>query len=286
MPRRKLPLPAPAQADPPPPPDTGEAVVPKGRMGALDRVLQVLDQLQAVGSPMTAYDIARSAEAPLSTIYTLIDGMVERGLLVRRDDRTLWLGNRLYMYGLAYAGSIDFLTAASDEMLRLSREVEETVQICGRDEGMMVVLQMAEGPGHFRVTSRVGSRLPINWTASGRVLVGHLPQAQRTAFFAKYSRPSPTGLAETSPSKLARISAQAFAQRLSVQIGESEASVACLAAPVVNNLGECAITISIVLPEVKAIQRERYYTDAVQAAAARIEASLGWRSAPAASVAP
>ena len=47
----------------------------------------------------------------------------------------------------------------------------------------MVVLQMAEGPGHFRVTSRVGSRVPLNWTASGRLLVGHLPDDERIAFF-------------------------------------------------------------------------------------------------------
>lgn len=264
------------------PKETTNALAPvaaRSRVSALDRVLQVLDQLQVAGKPMTAYDIARSAGAPLSTIYSLIDDMVDRGVLTRRDDRTIWLGSRLYGYGLLYAGSLDFLAAAGEEMVRLSREVEETVQICGRDEGMMVVLQMAEGPGHFRVTSRVGSRLPINWTASGRVLVGHLPQSKRVAFFTRHSRPSPTGLAETNPTKLARLSAQALAQRLSVQIGESEASVACLAAPVVNERGECTITISIVLPEIKAIQREAHYTTAVRAAAARIEERLGWRTA-------
>jgi DNA-binding IclR family transcriptional regulator len=45
----------------------------------------------------------------------------------------------------------------------LSREVAKTVQICDRDH--MVVLAMSECPGHFRVTSRIGTRVPLNWTA-------------------------------------------------------------------------------------------------------------------------
>jgi len=247
------------------------------RVSALDRALQVLDQLQANNAPMTAYEIARSAGAPLSTVYSIIDDMVEKGLLMRADDRRVWLGPRLYSYGLLYASSLDLLAVAGEEMQRLSREVEETVQICGRDEGMMVVLLMAEGPGHFRVTSRVGSRVPVNWTASGRLLVGHLPPATRTAFFAKHAKPSPTGRAQTDPRKLSQASATALANRLSVQVGESDASVACLAAPVINPRGECLFTISIVLPEAKAVQPERYVR-AVQAAAERIEQRLGWRA--------
>jgi DNA-binding IclR family transcriptional regulator len=260
------------------PRDVGAKPQPRSRVSALDRALQVLDQLQTTGSPMTAYDIARSAGAPLSTMYSIIDDMVEKGLLMRADDRRVWLGPRLYGYGLLYASSLDVLAMASEEMQRLSREVAETVQVCGRDEGMMVVLLMAEGPGHFRVTSRVGSRVPVNWTASGRLLVGHLPPAQRIAFYAKHAKPSPTGRAETDARKLSQASATALAQRLSIQIGESDASVACLAAPVVNPRGECMITISIVLPEAKASSPERY-TRAVQAAAERIEQRLGWRMA-------
>ena len=260
------------------PRDIGDKPAPRSRVSALDRALQVLDQLQTSGTPMTAYDIARSAGAPLSTMYSIIDDMVEKGLLMRADDRRVWLGPRLYGYGLTYANSLDVLAVAGEEMQRLSREVEETVQVCGRDDGMMVVLLMAEGPGHFRVTSRVGSRVPVNWTASGRLLVGHLPPAKRAAFFAKHAKPSPTGRAQTDPRKLSQASAAALAQRLSMQVGESDASVACLAAPVMNPGGECMVTVSIVLPEAKAQKPERYIR-AVQAAAERVEQRLGWRTA-------
>jgi DNA-binding IclR family transcriptional regulator len=250
---------------------------PRTRTNAIERVVQILDALQEAERPATAYEIARTVGAPLSTVYTIINDLVERNLLSRAADGTLWLGSRLYGYGLSYARSLDYMTVATEEMQRLSAEAEETVQICGLVEGMMVVLQMAEGPGHFRVTSRVGSRVPPNWTASGRLLVGHLPDDERLAFFSRYTRPSPTGRAETRIEVLAKNARDALDARLSIQIGESDASVACLAAPVIDNAGVCVFTISIVMPEVKAAKGAEPYAQAVREAAARIETRLGWQ---------
>jgi len=254
-----------------------EAAAPRTRTSALDRAVQILDALQDAGKPATAYEIAHRVNAPLSTVYSIINDMVEKNLLSRAADGAIWLGSRLYGYGLAYASSLDYLAVANEEMQRLSAEVEETVQVCGLEEGMMVVLQMAEGPGHFRVTSRVGSRVPVNWTASGRLLAGHLAAAECTAFFTQYAQPSPTGRAETRPDVLAHNARQALDERLSIQIGESDASVACLAAPVMNRSGACVFTISIVMPEAKAEQGTERYAQAVQSVAARIETRLGWR---------
>ena len=56
----------------------------------------------------------------------------------------------------------------------------EGVTLCAKNQpDSLVVLAMAEPPGHFRVSSKVGTRVPLNWTASGRLLVGHLPVEER-----------------------------------------------------------------------------------------------------------
>ena len=150
----------------------------RGRTSGIDRALQILDHLQATGRPATAYEIARSVGAPISTVYVLIDEMIGKRLLGRTGN-LVWLGPRLFHYGLAYARALDLLGVATEVMEALARAVGETVQICGRDDGRMMVLALAEGPGHFRVTSRVGTRVPLNWTASGRLLAGHLPRPDR-----------------------------------------------------------------------------------------------------------
>ena len=45
--------------------------------------------------------------------------MVEKNLLARTPDGAIWLGSRLYGYGLTYASSLDYLAVAHEEMNRL-----------------------------------------------------------------------------------------------------------------------------------------------------------------------
>lgn len=247
------------------------------RTSALDRILQILDFLQETGRAATAYEIARGVGAPLSTIYVLVEDMVGKQMLDRQGDGALWFGPRLYHYGLTYAHKLDFLSAASLEMNELARVSGETVQICGRDGDAMVVLAMAEGPDHFRVASSVGTRIPLNWSASGRLLIGHLPEDERRIIFARSVRPSPTGRAEVDVEALTAASRRCFDERLSIQAGESDFSVACIAAPIVDLQGACRATMSIVVPDQKVQQTDPDLSQLVRKSALRVQTRLGWR---------
>ena len=264
-------------ASPRPEPSEAAPGARRSRTSGIDRALQILDHLQAAARPATAYEIARAIGAPLSTIYVIVDDLVEKELLDRGEGGLLWLGPRLYHYGLSYARSLDLLQVATHEMHELALASGETVQVCGRDGDRMVVLAMEEGKDHFQVTSRVGTRSPLNWTASGRLLVGHLPESERLAIFARSASASPTGRAETDKAVLSRSAAEALAQGLSIQAGESDFSVACIAAPVRDTQGACRATISIVVPEVKVTQKHPDLIALVRQSARRIEARLGWR---------
>ncbi len=254
------------------------AIAKRSRVSGMDRALQVLDYLYETGNPAGAYAIAKAIEAPLSTVYVIIDDLVEKNLLSRNNsDGTVWLGARLYHYGLAYARSLDFLNVATHEMHNLSRISGETVQVCGREGDHMIVLAMADGPGHFQVTSRVGTRVPLNWTASGRLLAGHLPEHERLALFEHCARSSPTGRAVVDPAALSASAKEALEARISIQAGESDYAVACVASPICDDKGACIATISIVLPEQKITDNPGRYADEVKAAAERIETVMGWR---------
>ncbi|WP_374629056.1 IclR family transcriptional regulator [Pannonibacter indicus] len=248
------------------------------RVSAIDRTLQIIDHLYETGVPEGAYGIAKAVGAPLSTVYTIIDDLVEKNMLTRTANGAIWLGPRLYHYGLAYARSIDFMSVATQEMHDLCRLAGETVQLCGRDGHHMLVLAMADGPSHFQVSSRVGTRVPLNWTASGRLLVGHLPEDERIELFKRGARSSPTGRADIDAASLSTAAAKAFENRLSIQAGESDYAVACIASPICNGQGECVATISIVLPEQKVSQQDAHYGNLVRDSAANIERLMGWRS--------
>lgn len=249
----------------------------RARVSGIDRALQVIDHLYETGSPAGVYAIAKAVKAPLSTVYVIVDDLVEKNMLTRQSDGSIWLGSRLYHYGLAYARSLDFMSVATHEMHDLCRQAGETVQVCGRDGDHMLVLAMADGPSHFQVASRVGTRVPLNWTASGRLLVGHLQEDERLELFKRCARSSPTGRAEIDPSTLSESAGKAFESRLSIQAGESDYAVACIASPICDREGQCVATISIVLPEQKAFSDESHYTAQVRSSAERIEKLMGWR---------
>lgn len=248
----------------------------RSRTSGIERAVQIMDALRDKGEPMTGYELAKAIGAPVSTIYTLLEELSIRDMLTRYQDGRVWLGPRLHHYGLAYARNLDLLTVATHEMNDLSRVTSECVQICGRDGDMMVVLAMAEGPGHFNVSSRVGTRVPLNWTASGRLLVGHMTEDACAAFFLKNAKPSPTGRAVTNAAELARSAKEAFGKRASVQIGESDFSVACIAAPIRDGAGDCVATLSIVLPEARAHEQAEHFIRLVQQSALKIENDLGF----------
>jgi len=259
--------------------ETGsEKTARRSRVSGIDRALQVIDYLYETGSPAGVYAIAKAVKAPLSTVYVIVDDLVEKNMLTRNTDGSVWLGPRLYHYGLAYARSLDFMSVATHEMHDLCREAGETVQVCGRDGDYMLVLAMADGPSHFQVASRVGTRVPLNWTASGRLLAGHLPEAERVELFRRCAKSSPTGRAEMDAEVLSSSAGAAFDARLSIQAGESDYAVACIASPICDRDGECVATISIVLPEQKAFSDENRYTAHVRASAERIEKIMGWRN--------
>lgn len=252
---------------------------PRKRTSGIDRSLQIMDALTERQSPMTAYELAKVANAPISTIYRLIDELLERHMLSKNADGAVWLGPRLMRYGLVYRSQMDLFAEARQEMNALCKRTGETVQVCGRDENRMVVLAMADGGGHFRVTSDVGTRVPLNWTASGRLLLGHLPVEERIAAFEEASRASETGLADTDPVVLAEQSRADFDARVAIQIGNSEFSVACIAAPIRDVSGACVLTMSVVLSEQRALDKRDTLISEVQNSALIVERAMGRQAA-------
>lgn len=252
---------------------------PRRRVGAIDRTLQILDILTERRTPMSTYELARATGSPASTIYKITDELVERGMLTRMDGNTVWLGPRLMRYGLTYRSKMDVFAEAKREMERLAERLGETIQVCTRDDNMMTVIAMARGQGHFNVASDVGTRVPLNWTASGRLLLGHLSTDERLRIFRDSACPSGTGLAEIDPEKLAEISGREFRSKLAVQLSASEYSVACIAAPICDEGGTCVATISIVLPEARARAEAERLSEEVQRSARTIEITMGRRTA-------
>ena len=69
--------------------------IPRSRTSGIDRSLQILDVLTEQNRPMSSYELSKETGAPVSTVYRLVDELVERDMLSRREEGAIWLGPRL-----------------------------------------------------------------------------------------------------------------------------------------------------------------------------------------------
>ncbi len=222
--------------------------------------------------PVGVSDVIDALGIPKSTAYELIRTLVDRRLVERKaDGRSYFLGPKLFELGMVYSAQIDLLTEAAPVVRDLRDRTGETVQLSILDNDHMLVMLKEESSHPIRIISRVGSRVPINWAAAGRLLVSDLKDAPLTELLTRSIRSSPTGLAKMDVTKVIA-DIRHFRQRgYAFELNEANEHAGCVAAPVVDGLGRCVAALSVVAPEHRLEETKRgELVQAVTAAAATL----------------
>jgi len=154
---------------------------------AVGRSLRVLLALAARTGPVSAAVLARELGIPRSTVYHLLDVLVEHHFVVHLpDQRGYGLGVAAFEIGSAYMRHENLELLARPVLRRLVDAIGETAHL-GVLHGAETVYLIKEQPAVARVpvtlVTDVGVRLPAQLTASGRSLLAHLPPAQVRALF-------------------------------------------------------------------------------------------------------
>ncbi len=239
------------------------------------RVLAVLDYMLERGGSARIADIVTDLGVPQSTAYELVGILTRAGYLeAGRERGALTLGRKLFALGMAYRAQVDLLKDGEAVVQALSRELGETVQLSVLDNDRMLVLLKEEGGRALRIISRIGSRIPVNWSAAGRLLVSDMGAGELAAWLPGNVAPSPTGTAPLDPAILVRQVQEARARGHALEIGESNAHAGCVAAPVLDADGRCIAALSVAAPEVRLGPAER---PAIVAAVCRAAAALSAR---------
>lgn len=124
---------------------------------------------------MSAGDIARALGAPRSTVYELINRLLEAQMLEPAGvEGQVFFGRSMHLFGAAYFQADAGMRRMGEALDALLAKTGATVQCCARRADKYVVLDCRNGTGAFRITSEIGAEVPLPWTASGRVLLGHL----------------------------------------------------------------------------------------------------------------
>ncbi|MGQ9366214.1 IclR family transcriptional regulator [Azospirillum sp. ST 5-10] len=219
-----------------------------GRARGIDRVIAILDYLHQRRGPVRIGDIARDTGTPRSTIYEIVNRLVEAHWLEPRDgDGTVFFGPAMHFYGSAYLEGGDRIRSARAEVKRLVEHTGETAQYCALEGDKYTVVLNEPGRRTFRISSDVGIKVPIPWTASGRLLVDHLTLEEVLAFIPAEDFVLPDGR-RTVPEAFVAEVARARENGYACTTGLVDRFTTCLAAPVRDAAGLCVATICLVIP--------------------------------------
>lgn len=213
------------------------------------RAIDIFEMLFERDEPVAVSEIARALAIPRSSAYSIINVLSGARYLEPAGDSKLFLGPKLFELGMAYGNKIDLIKICAPVVKELRDTTGETVQLSILDSDMLLVLMKEEGSHPVRIISRVGSRVPVNWAAGGRLIVSDLVDDQLRRLLRSTVRPSPTRKASTDVDFLVHQIRKFRQQGYSVEIGETNEHAGCVAAPVLDASGRCIAAISIAVPE-------------------------------------
>jgi DNA-binding IclR family transcriptional regulator len=240
-----------------------------GRSRGLDRAFDILDFLANARRAMRANEIALELGAPRSTVYDLTALLVRRGFLEEVGDGRLFLGDRLHILGAAYDALSSRRMAIEAALGRVVEDTQETAQFCRLDGDKYIVAAAKDGTRPFRITTNIGHRVPLTWTASGRLLVDHLDPAGIAAFVPAEDFMLPDGRPIDRAAFVAEVETAKAVGHFTFD-STLDSYTHCFAVPVRSAAGRAEATLCIVAPRDDAYRNHAAYLASLKQAAAQI----------------
>jgi DNA-binding IclR family transcriptional regulator len=214
-------------------------------VGVIDKSVVVLGALEA--RPLTLNELVDATSFSRATTHRLAVALEAHGLVRRDADGRFALGVRLIALGRAAAEAIPLAAAAEPALAALRDATGESAQLYVQDGDRRVCIASLESPHGLRTIVPMGASFPLDVGGSaGKLLLA-----------AADGRPLKPWVQS---------------------VGEREAGVASVSAPVCDDAGTIVAAVSVSGPiERTTRQPGKRYADDVEAAARRIERDAGLR---------
>ncbi|EIW9274953.1 IclR family transcriptional regulator [Klebsiella variicola] len=212
------------------------------RARGVDRVIDIFRQLHIARQPMAMRDLIEATGAPRSSVYELVNLLSEAGLVELDSDGAVFFGREMHYYGADYMAHNDLIRRSHQLMVEIVARHGETVQLCML-EGDKYTVVLSESNTHpFKITSDIGVRVPIPWTATGRLLLSNWSDSAILALIPKEDYRLANGKILDKQAFLEDIH-RSGQQGYCLTEGLSESFTCCMAAPICSRSGQAVAAI-------------------------------------------
>ena len=238
----------------------------------------VLEVLVRAGRAVTLSEQMQATELPKPSLHRTLALFEEAGFLAREPGgRAYIIGERLSRFALDVLRSDAAAAERRAILRRVVSEISETCNLAVLKKGVLIYLDRVEAPWPLRLhVAEGGAGLPPHCCASGKLLLAHMPAAERQRLLEllpleRFTERTITDRAVLE-SELDRIVSVGYA----VDNEEYVLGVACVAVPVPNRHGGVVAALAVQgatarLPLMRAIE----FIPRLRAAAAEIGSTLG-----------
>lgn len=241
------------------------------------RVLALFEYVCTAEHPVTLLEASEAMQLSKPTAFRLLQTLINFGLLAQDDDTKSYRPG-LRLMELYYRGrrGLDPFVDARPATKRLSEKFNETVHLGTLDRGQVVYLHKDESTRTVRMFSTIGRRAPAHCTGLGKALLAYLPAEELVAVVRQHELTSYTATTITDFTALQLELATIRERGYSLDNGEHEPEIRCVACPVTDGSDHVVAAVSLTAPKTRF---DAYplgdLVIAVQEAAKEISASIG-----------
>lgn len=197
------------------------------------KALSVLDALVRAGGAITLTELVQATGLPKPSLHRTLALFEDAGYVQREPGgRAYAVGPKLASLGLAILTHDTVATLRHTVLRQLVSDVGETCNLAMLRKGEVAYLDRVEAQWPLRLHLPVGTTVPAHCSASGKLLVAHMPAAERDALLETMPLPRFTANTITDRALLARELDRILACGYALDNEEYVAGVACVAVPV------------------------------------------------------
>ncbi len=238
-------------------------------MGVLDRTVAILDAVEGGARSFSAIVDATGYARP--TAHRVIKAMEAHGLLTLVGGHGYRLGPRLIGLAAAAVRDLPLRDLARPALVRLAATSGESAQLYVLNGDERICIDAVESSSELRTIVAVGATLPLTRGSAGKVFLAWLGPHRRDLIIGVLERDDPAA-AMRLRTQIGTTRRRGWAE----SVGERQADVASVSAPVVDRSGGIAAVVSVSGPAGRIGKAGgKRYAPAVIAAAREIEVALG-----------
>ncbi len=157
------------------------------RAPALDKGLDILELLAAQPQGLTRTEIVKAMGRGPSEIYRMLERLVARHYVTRSHEGDRYaLSLKLFVLGNRHPPVERLVARALPAMDAFAKAAEQSCHLGIYDRGHIAIVAQVNGPGTWSLAIRVGAKVSLVDTGSGRVILAFQSEPRRAQMLAEH----------------------------------------------------------------------------------------------------